>query len=203
MIGAVSAQQTANSVDTNDALDSLNLMLKSWELDGPNIFRWEEASVSIVADQASYSLASDVVRVIDCRYRSASSIDTPMEEMSRGEYRDLPNKTVQGIPTSWFFDALNASPLLYIWPVKASVTTETIRYTYQRRFEDIDTSSNDLDVAQEWLETVLYNLAARLADDHGKTGGRVNRIIARAEELYSKALAHGHEGSVQFAPSRW
>jgi hypothetical protein len=203
MIGAVSAYQTANSVDTNDAYDTLNLMLKGWETHGPNIFRWKEGSETLVADTASYTLETDVVRISSIRYRDANSLDTPMFEISREEYYNLPNKTVQGIPTQWHFDALNASPLLYIWPVKASVTTEALKYTYQRRFEDVDAGSNDIDVAQEWLETVLYNLASRLADEHGKTGERIDRIVARAELLFMQAKSHGHEGAVQFMAGGW
>ena len=50
-------------------------------------------------------------------------------------------------------------------------------------FEDVDALTNNLDIRQEHLELVGYNLASRLADDYGRGGEITNRVISRAEAL--------------------
>lgn len=203
MVGAISAYQAPTALDMQDAYTALNLMLKGWETNGPNIFRWTEASTAVVASSPTQALNADVVRIQNIRYKNPSGIETRMFEMSREEYDNLPNKLSTGIPTNWFFDYSNQTPLLYMWPILTTVTTDTFEYAYQRRTEDIDDPSNEIDVAQEWLETVQYNLASRLADAYGKTGPRIDRVIARAEMLHDQAIKHGHDGYVQFVVSRY
>jgi hypothetical protein len=87
--------------------------------------------------------------------------------------------------------------------VQATVTSETLRVTYQKRFDDIDTLDDDIDVAQEWLETVGYNLASRLLDDYPVDGKESDRIIARAEIMLQTAKDFDREDTVCFYPSEY
>ena len=85
--------------------------------------------------------------------------------------------------------------MLYIWPVLASATAETIQFTYDRELEDITLVSETLDVPGEWWETVVYSLAARLIETYGLPNPLVTQ---RAEMLLFDALAFDREGSVFF-----
>jgi hypothetical protein len=123
-----------------------------------------------------------------------------MEELTREEYYDIPLKTAAGTPTHFYVDYQRAAVTFYTWPVLADATTETVKYTYQRKYEDIDDLGNDIDVKAEFLEVVDYNLAARLADHYGRKGEHINRIIARAQLLLDEALDDDREGYVQFVP---
>src|SRR3990167_2557520 len=155
---------TPSSEVTDDALVELNVMLKEW-MKYDSIWRLTETSLTPTASTATISMSSaNPYRVIDVRYRNTSSIDLPMEELTRQEYYDIPDKTSTGTPTSWYFDPQRATNTLYFWPLFSSVSTETFRVTYQRRYEDVDALSNDIDVPQEHLSVVGYNLASRLCD---------------------------------------
>ena len=183
------------------AMRELNVMLKEWMV-YPAIWRITEGFVNLAANEPSYSLTPRPYRIIDMRFRQASGIDIPMQELTREEYYDLPLKTSKGPPTQWFFDPQQATSSVYIWPVPATVTTETLRVTYQRFIEDVTDLDQTVDITSEWLATLGYNLAARIADDYSRSGEAINRIIARAEALFDKMQDHDRPEIIRFVPER-
>ncbi len=201
-INVLAEAQSATAESAARALTELEVMLKEW-MPYPAIWRLTEGYVALTASTAGYSLSPLPYRVIDVRYRNASAIDIPMREMTRQEYYDLPLKTSSGVPTTWYFDPQRGSANLFVWPLLSSVTTETLRITYQRRVEDIDSLDNEIDVDQEHLSTVGYNLAARLADDYGRGGDHINRVIARAQELKERMIDMDRPEIVRFVPEQY
>lgn len=175
----------------------LNLMLKSWQATGPNLWRQTDGSVSLVASTASYTLSPRPFRVIEARYRSASGVDIPMFDLTRQEYLDLPLKTSSGVPTNYYVDYQRGSAVLYVWSVPASVTTETIQYSYQRVFEDIDRLDDDLDIPQEYLELVGTSLAVRCFSLFGRSD---KELRLREQQLMSDFLDADREDMVRFVP---
>lgn len=175
----------------------LNLMLKGWQLTGPHLWRQTEGSVTLLANTASYVLSPRPHRISECRYRDANSRDLPMEELTRVEYFEMPLKTTAGIPTQYYMDPQRSSATLYIWPVLSAVTTETIKYTYSRVFEDVASADEDLDIPQEWLDVVSLALADRLQGFYGKSD---DRLTARAQASVATAKAMDREDHVRFVP---
>lgn len=198
-ITARTAQPSAE--DMRDGIELLNLMLKGLEAKAPSLWRQTFGSVALVANTASYTLDPQPYRLVEARYRDANWRDLPMNQLTRQEYVDLPLKASTGIPTNYYIDYQRSAATLYVWPVPAAVTTETIAYTYQRRFEDIDAAANDIDIMPEYLETLGYNLADRIAENHNK---RVKRpdITTRAKELMEDLLAADREDEIRFVPER-
>ena len=192
--------QSADSDMVDAALTELNVMCKEW-MRYPALWRTSEASLTPTANTATISMSSaNPYRVLDCRFRNSVSRDTQMEEMTRQEYYALPIKTTTGTPTTWYFEPQRATNTLYIWPVLAVIDSETIQATYQRRFEDVDDLANEVDIAQEHLSTVGYNLAARLADNFGRSGGHIDRIIQRAGMLFESMLDADRPEIIRFVP---
>jgi hypothetical protein len=188
-----------------DARITLNLMLKDWSIKGPHLWKKTEGAITMTAATASYDLSATLnpIRILSLRYRDINAIDLPMMPMVREEYFDLPQKTSSGIPTTWYFDPQRSAPTLYVWPVKTGVTSETLRATYQKRFDDIDALDDDIDIVQEWLLTIGYNLASLLLDDYPVEGKESDRIIARAEMLHGQAMDFDREDSVVFCPGEY
>lgn len=184
-----------------DGIEEMNVMLKGWQMmpQSPNLWRQTEGSVTLVASTASYTLSPKPFRVVDARYRNTSSQDLPMEELTREEYQSLPNKTSTGVPTCYYVDYQRASTVMYVWPLMAAVTTETIKYDYQRAYEDIDAPSNDVDIPSEYTDVVVYSLADRLQDQFGKS---VPSVTRRAEFLVAAASAADRESVIRFIPQR-
>lgn len=197
LIRVQDAVSDASGADASNAMQTLNLMLKGWQHNGPDIFRITNGSVTLVSATSSYALSPQPYRVIEARYRDASGRDLPMIELGRLDYQELPLKSAAGIPTQFYVDVQRTATTLYTWPVLATATTETIKYTYQRRFEDVDALDNEIDVPQEHLEMVSYSLADRLMDFYGMDNGRITQ---RAMMLYQKAIDAEREPFVQFVP---
>lgn len=190
---------TPSAEDMEVAREELNLMLKTLQLHAPGLWRQTDGTATLVASTGSYTLSPRPFRVHEARYRSAAGIDLPMMELSRQEYVELPLKTTTGVPTQYYVDYQRTNAIMYVWPVPASVTTETIRYTYQRVFDDIDALTNDIDVPQEHLEAVGYQLAARLQVTYGKEVKGVNEMAAM---LMAEVDAADREPVVRFVPER-
>lgn len=195
-INITATTEEPSSDDAARAMTELNVMLKGWQK-YQNLWRLTEGSVTLANATASYALSPVPHRVISARYRDTNSTDTPLEPMTREEYYDLPNKSSAGRPNSFYIDYQRSAVTMYLWQVQATVTTETIKYTYQRKFEDIDTLENDIDIKQEHFEVVGFNLAARLADDFGRSGEHINRVIQRAQILLDDALDDDREDYIQ------
>jgi len=196
-IGVVDGESEPEAYEVAKGVRALNRMLKSWQNKGYNLWTYASQSVPLTT-AASYTLDPvRPVRVHSVRLKRGA-VETPMERLTRDEYDDLPMKSSQGMPTTWYFDRQREAARLYIWPVLATANGETLEITYERELEDMASPGdlNDtLDMPGEWWDAVVYGLAARLADDF-----MVNapNVIARAERELSEALAADREGSVFF-----
>lgn len=198
---AVGLGQNAEADEMTRGKRELNIMLKGWQVAGPNLWRLTEASQTLTSGNGTYTLSTTKpIRITEARYRDANGRDMPMERLTREEYLELPEKTSSGIPTCFYFDPQRDAGVLYVWPVLATATTQVIRYSYVRRIEDIDDENNDLDVPPEYIDLIGYNLAARMLDNYGMADAASNRILQRASLLVQQARDHDREPIVRFSP---
>lgn len=160
-LGVIGLGDTPSDTDAAKTLSVLNQMIKTWGTSG-GLWIKTEAVLTLIAATASYSLPL-ARRVLSVR-RRVSNIDTPVYLMSREEYQDYPSKTATGYPFQAFFDAQRATRTLYVInvPDTATAASTTLPYTYERVIEDADALDNDPDFPQEWMEALIYGLAARL-----------------------------------------
>lgn len=205
IMNVLALTQALDADEAAAAMETLNLMLKSWQRKGPHLWSKREGTITLTNATTSYDLATapnalNPLRILAARYRDANSNDLPMRLFTREQYFDLPIKSSSGIPTQYYFDPQIGTPTFYVWPVKATITTETIRTTYQERIDDIDDLGNSLGIPQEWLETVAYSLAARLLDPYGIEGEVANRVIMRAEQLSIEAQDWEREDTIVIMP---
>lgn len=202
-INAIPIGQDVDVVEAKPILTELNLMLKGWETTGPHLWRVTDGSVAAVANTPSYSLSTDnPLRLKEVRLRYSDSHDMPMIEMSRAKYMRLPVKTSSGPGTQWYFDPQRSVQTLYVWPVLATVTTETFRYSYQRRFQICASLNDEIDVPEEWLETVGYCLAKRILPQYGQESLSSVRIEKMADQLLRQAKSFDRPNAIQLMPNR-
>lgn len=196
MPGAVpSTEQTAN------ASREMNRILKSWAARGHNLWRHTEGSLTLVANQSTYTMggttpdfASRPLRVISARYKDASGNEIAMKMLSRDEYFELPQKTTSGVPVNFYYDPQRDQSKLFIWPVPSSVTTETLEFTYMRQFEDFDADADEPDMPQEWFDAMVWGLAARLAlIYYPGNEAIIGRTKAEAAEALTMAESYDRE----------
>lgn len=121
------------------------------------------------------------------RYNFASAIDTPIEEMDRVEYQEMPNKTSSGAVNGFYYDRrTNTSGYLYLWPAPASVD-DAIKMTIARAIEDFTVAGDDADLPQEWIRAIEWGLADEIADEYDVPDPKRSRIERRAAQYLNEA----------------
>ena len=169
----------------SDGLSSFNLLLKTI---GAREGLWQktERSLALIASTPSYGLTPKPGRVLSVRIRNGD-IDTPLVEMTREEYFNMAAKVVPaGTPSSFYYDPQRSTGTLYLWPAPspAVAAAQTLELTYLRRIEDMVSTNDDLDMPQEWLETVVWNLATALETEYPVNDQRLaEKIDKRAAGL--------------------
>lgn len=196
LLGVLPSDEDPTAIDMEFGIEELNVLLKSWQINGPDLWRQTEASLTLTANTAAFPLATNPYRVIDCRLRR-NGIDLPMEILTRQEYFEMPLKTATGVPTQYYPDNARYGVTLYIWPVLASVSGETIEYTYQRRFFDVTSADETLDLPQEYLGIISTSLAAALAPAFGVNDAD---LLKRSEIMLAQAQFADREPVVRFSP---
>lgn len=172
-----------------DGLSSLNLLIKTIGA-ADRLWIRTERTVALVAGQAAYPLVPRALRVLSARRRS-SGIDVPLLEMSRQEYDDMPSKVSNpATPVSFYFDPQVTAGNLYVWPVASAsiAATAELRLTVLRRMDDMVSSTDDLDMPQEWFQAVIWNLADDLETEYPVNDARLAGKIERKAALLKANL---------------
>lgn len=207
-IGALAAGETAAAEDTAAALESLNLLIKGWQTEGIGLWLNDTFSITLVANQASYTMGSggDVsiarpLELVEARFRySSNSTDIPMIPLMRDEYFRLSNKATAGVPTQYYFDPQLALCVFYIWPVWDTTPAGSIVGTVKTTIEDFDSLANTSDLPPEALRALRKNLAIEIAPEMGREPSRI--LVAQALESKRNLMNHDRESSVMFGLER-
>lgn len=144
------------------------------------------------------------LRIISARsYNFASGIETPIDEMDRVEYQELPNKSASGAINGIFYDrrgGANSTGLLYLWQAPASVE-DAVKMTVARPVQDFTAAGDDADLPQEWIRAIEWGLADELADEYDVPEPKRTRIERRAAQYLNEANWFERELlTIQFAP---
>ncbi len=285
-----------NAAMTNDALTSLNLMVKAWQADGLHLWTKEEGVLFLVTGQPAYGmggttadnscLSDDLVttalsadastgaftilvdsivgiasgdhigiqtdgytvqwttvngapsgstvtitdaltadasedgivfayttkmvrptRVLQARRRTLTNggdpqtiIDVPVIIQERPDYFDQPNKFAQSTVTQIYYSPQLVTGLMYVWATDQN-ETDTIRFTFERPLEDFTNLVQTADFPQEWIETLSYNLAYRLAPKYSFPLNERALLRTDALEMKQKLMGFDREyGSVFIQP---
>jgi len=195
-IEAATLGQSPEAAEMALGIRTLNRMMKAWQMRGYSRFFNTSTSLALTT-AASYTMT--IVRPINIRSArlKINDIETPMFEMTQNEYDELPNKASTGLPTQFLYDRQREAALLYVWPLLASASGETIEMTIEREYEDVTSSTEIIDIPVEGYEAVVFNLGSRLSHVFGNADRR-QLIHMEAREKLDDFLAGDVEGSVFF-----
>ncbi len=190
-INVLALDEAMEAAQVQFGLRKLGRMLLAWQNLDYNI--WLKASQTLTLTTArSYTLSPErPLRILSARI-STDDIETPLQELTRQDYDELPNKTATGRPTSFHYDRQKEDALLYVWPVP-DAAGDTIEITYARAIERPDRLGADVDIPPEWEDAVVFGLAVSLAPAFQR-----QPPMDLAAAHLSVALAFDREGSVFF-----
>lgn len=144
-----------------------NLLLSRWSNQGVNLWAVDLVTVPLVQGQATYSVDSNTVMILDAYMRIDDGVNDPIDRIilpiSRTEYASYPNKEQQGFTTTFWFDRL-ISPTVTLWPVPDGTSAQYLKYYRVRRIQDANLQSGEnVEIPYLWLDAFAYGLALRLA----------------------------------------
>lgn len=144
-----------------------NMMLSRWSNQGVNLWAVDLVTVPLVQGQATYSVPSNTVVMLDAYMvidnGQSQPIDRIILPVSRTEYASYPNKEQQGFTTTFWFDRL-LSPTVTLWPVPDGTSAQYLKYYRVRQIQDLELQNGQqVEIPYLWMEAFAYGLAQRLA----------------------------------------
>jgi hypothetical protein len=142
------------------------------------------------------------LKILSARsYNFDSAIDTPVEEMGRVEYAEMPNKSSSGAINSFYYDRReNTTGYLYLWQAPQTVDS-AVKMTVAKPIEDFNAAGDDADLPQEWIRAIIWGLADEIADDYDVPEPKRTRLERRAAQYLNEANWWERELlDIQFVP---
>lgn len=221
LVGAYEAGNQPRAVQVANAVEALDMLLKSWQRDG---FLWLKQTiyVTMAANQIAYTIgpgSTDTVTTdaaglvaftqrptrifFPTRRTISTAVETPMVgPLSRQEYMALSNKATSGTPVQVYYDPRISTGALYVWPVPSAVGDKVV-ITVDRTIEDSGVEENELDLPPEEIRMVKWNLALELAPEYGMKVPDRDRLERFALALKQKTdVFNTDDAPVFFQPGR-
>jgi hypothetical protein len=142
------------------------------------------------------------MKILSARsYNFDSAIDTPVEEMGRVEYAEMPNKSASGAINAFYYDRReNTTGYLYLWQAPQTVDN-AVKMTVAKPIEDFNAAGDDADLPQEWIRAIIWGLADEIADDYDVPEPKRTRLERRAAQYLNEANWWERELlDIQFVP---
>jgi hypothetical protein len=184
--------------DARTARRSLNILMSDWSNRGINLWTVKEATQSLTAGTANYTLDAYTVDVLDAVIRR-NGVDYNMERIGRSEYQNLPKKTTEGRPTQYWVDR-QSTPVIYLYPTPEN-STDQLRFYRTERVEDINELTNDADVPSRFLAPLISGLAYYLAIKKAPERAQGLKMIYE-EEMVRAETEDRERVSLRIVPSR-
>ena len=193
--------QTRTGGQAVSARRSLNLLFSEWSNRGWNYWTLSYQTITLVADQATYTLAAGLVDIVDVVYRKVSgstSTDQAMSRIAIADYNQIPNKTDTGVSSQYMIDR-QYTPTMTVWQVPDN-TSDSIRYYGILQPEDASAMYQDADVPYRWSDAMCAGLAAKLSIKFAPE--RSADLIALAERAFQFASAEeGSHANLRIKPT--
>lgn len=103
--------------------------------------------------------------VIEGFIRDTDSLDVPMTQISRQEFKNLGNKTQGGTPNLFYFDAQIETAYVYLYNVPEALG-DNIYLQTKRQFYDMTSSGDSFDFPQAWFQALKWGLCAELCVEY-------------------------------------
>lgn len=202
--------QSPTATQLSNGTQALNVMLKSFIAKGMPLWVIQEYTLALTATR-TYTMGTGqttntvaplkMLQVI--RQNTTDSSSVPLMVRTHYDYNLLSNTTTAGVPTTYWYEPLNQTGVLHIWPTPDATTiaSTNLKLVYQRPFQDMVSGADTLDFPQWWHEAIIYGLAWRLCGEFGVPLQDRSTVAKEAEYFLTEALSFGtEEGSLYLQP---
>jgi hypothetical protein len=203
-LGVLELGDTPDPATVANASLALNLFIKQCATEGLKIWKTSELVIPLTANQTTYVLggASSAImydsfnlttpitdkplKVIQAWYRNTtltSPIDTPLQLLSKQEYNILGAKQSTGVSNSIFYDVKQNNGILYVYLTPDAYTAANLELhlVAQMPMNDLNRGQDIPDFPNEWMNTLIWNLADQLAIEYSVPANHRSEIATRAK----------------------
>lgn len=200
---------TPTTAQVNDAVDSLNAIVKAFQADGMQLWKMSETSFTVTSGTSTYTVGPSQtvncpkpIRIVQADWTPSGGTNTPLNIYNRYDFNDLPQGTsYTGSPVNFYYQPLQTTGVIKLWPTPDNSTT-VIKFQYQSMFEDMDASTDDFDFPSEWMQALIYTLAWSLAPEYGIPPTDRGLLQKEAQYWHEYVLSMGsEEGSIFLQPN--
>lgn len=202
--------QAPSATQLSTGTEALNVMLKSFIAKGMPLWAIVEYNVPLTETHTypmGVGLAINIpapLKVLQVILKDLTALTSqPMNVRSHYDYNLLSNQGSVGTPTTYWYEPLNQTGILHIWPIPDSyaIANQVATVVYQRPFFDMVAGANTLDFPQWWHDAIIFGLAWRLAPEYGIPITDRKDFGNTAQFMLDDALSFGEEeGSMYFQP---
>lgn len=137
------------------------------------------------------------------RKDGTTGYEIPLQIINRTDYQAIPSKTVEGRVVQVYFDPQLDNSRVYVWPTPDSYQ-DVLALSVDRTMQEMTSDSDTFDIPPEWVETLKYGLATRLAPEYGVPLSERQLLEAEYKSLKDSAdNADREQGSVFFGVGRY
>jgi hypothetical protein len=158
------------------------------------------------AGQAVYAYATKLMRplrVLDGFYRMNGGNDVPCRILSREEYNRFGMKSSTGTTIQLYYDPGSTGGNLYVYPA-SSLTNGVLYIEFTKPIDDMDSSTDDFNFPQEWLNALKYGLALAMAPEYEISEMKYKQIQWMAQKHFDEVKSYDQEfASMYIQPSNW
>ena len=180
--GAITSVSAGNLVDSGANFNTDSVIVGDTVL---NTTAGTSTTVSAVTSTTQLALTTDIltsaddayeitdadisaprpIKILECNRKGTSGNEVTMDALTRNEYENLSNKTSPGTPIQYHYDPTINNGTFYVWlaPDASAVANWTIELVYQATIEDVDSTTDNIDLPPEVIEAVTVGLAYRLS----------------------------------------
>ena len=205
-LGVLELGDQPDATSIQNASLALNLLIKQMATQGLKMWKIQELVVPLTQNITSYILGGPLsvpmydsfddqfllplkdkpLKCIQGWYRTTSStpmIDTPLQLLSKQEYNTLGDKFSNGVANSIFYDIRQNNGILYVYLTPDAYTQSNLQLHLicQMPMQDINTAQAVPDFPNEWMNTLVWNLADQLSIEYSVPLNHRQEIAARAK----------------------
>lgn len=212
LLGVLEEGGSVTEAQITDSLPTFEMYVKGLSKYGLTLWTVETQNNTLVDGTCSYVPAKKALNISDIVFRDSDGNDTILIPLTRNEYWDLNDKNQLGQPTQFYYDPQEdqAGSTIVLWPCPDSNNAgngETIEYKSQILLEDVSstttTATETIDVPQEWLETIKYGLATRLAPMYGYPVQERNLLLQEYNVMLKDSLDWDTEQESIYISKDW
>ena len=202
-LGILVAGDSPGTADLAWCLGKFNRFLNTLSADGLNLHYRVEESFSLVAGTASYTIGSgatwDTARpnVIEQAFiRDSNNHDHPVSVRPIFEYWLISEKTSQSRPKELFYAYVAPYGIIYLYYTPNS--SETLHIVSQKPLTTYTSASTEVILPVEYEDTLVLNLAIRIAPRYGIATSRELNLAAK--EAYNNLKARNLASQMRIVP---